>query len=84
MECTNKRIQELGTFYYTISAALACSCSHVHSLGGAYSASGSETNHKYVFAPQECRFGVRYLEINCYNTNRIIIVSGFLIEKKSV
>ena len=46
IECANNRFHDLSTFYYTISIA----CSYLHSLGGAYSASGSETNHKYVVA----------------------------------
>ena len=51
-EHANKRFKGLSTFYFTISTA--CSCSH--SLGGAFWASGRETNHK-MSSPhaQECR-----------------------------
>ena len=41
IEHANTRFQDLDTFYYSICTE--CSC--LHSLGRAYSASGSEANH---------------------------------------
>ena len=47
IEYANKRFKGLSTFYFTISTAYSC----LHSLGGAFWASGRETNHiEHVFA----------------------------------